>query len=51
MKAAFKKFEDERLPQLKEEYPTFKFSQLQEKLFKEVSQNCSSFGCSGRKVP
>jgi hypothetical protein len=36
MKAAFKRFEEERLPELKEEYPTLKHSQLQEKLFKEV---------------
>lgn len=36
MKAAFKRFEEERMPELKEEYPTLKHSQLQEKLFKEV---------------
>jgi hypothetical protein len=36
MKAAFRRFEQERMPELKEEYPTLKHTQLQEKLFKEV---------------
>jgi hypothetical protein len=37
MKAAMKKFEEERMPELKKEYPTFKYSQLKDRLWKEVS--------------
>jgi hypothetical protein len=43
MKKAYMKFEEERLPELKEEYPTLKLSQLKERLFKEVSNNLNFF--------
>lgn len=36
MKAAYKKFEEERIPELKKEFPTLKLSQLKEKLWREV---------------
>ena len=36
MKAAYQKFEDERMAELKIEYPTLKMSQLKEKIWKEV---------------
>jgi hypothetical protein len=36
MKAAYSKFEEERMPKLKQEWPTLKHSQLLEKLQKEV---------------
>ena len=36
-KAAYKNFEDERLKEMRKEYPTLKISQLKEKLWKEVS--------------
>eukprot|EP00347_Sterkiella_histriomuscorum_P017362 403349673 len=36
MKAAFQKFEDERVSELKREYPTLKMSQIKEKVWKEV---------------
>jgi hypothetical protein len=36
MKAAFAKFEEERLQELRKEYPTLKMSQLKEKVWKEV---------------
>ena len=38
-KAAYLKFEEERMGELKEEYPTLKMSQLKEKLWKEVSRS------------
>jgi len=37
VKAAFKNFEEERLKELRKDYPTLKISQLKEKLWKEVS--------------
>jgi hypothetical protein len=37
MKAAYQKFEDERMKELRLEYPTLKMTQLKEKLWKEVS--------------
>ena len=37
MKAAYRKFEMERMGELKQEWPTLKHSQLLEKLQKEVS--------------
>jgi len=36
MKAAYRKFEEERMPELKQEWPTLKHTQLLEKLQKEV---------------
>lgn len=39
MKQAFAKFEEERLAELKEEYPTLKMSQLKERIWKEVSKD------------
>lgn len=51
MKAAYAKFEDERLPELRKENPTLKMSQLKERLWKEVrfSFNFQNY-FSGRKV-
>jgi len=37
MKAAFAAWEEERLKELKQEFPTLKMSQLKDKLWKEVS--------------
>lgn len=36
MRGAFTQFEEERLPELRKEYPTLKVSQLKDKLWKEV---------------
>ena len=35
MKAAHKKFEEERLPELRKEYPNFKLSKLKDMMWKE----------------
>ena len=37
VKAAYIKFEEERLAEMRIEFPTLKLSQLKERLFKEVS--------------
>jgi preprotein translocase subunit YajC len=37
MKAAYKKYEEENLPELKEEFPKSKYSQLKQMLWKQVS--------------
>lgn len=43
MKAAFSKFEEEKLLEYKKDYPTLKQSQLKEKIWKEVRiLNCGN---------
>lgn len=36
MKNAYLKFEEERMPEMRKEFPTLKLTQLKEKLWKEV---------------
>lgn len=51
MKAAYQKFEEDMIKELKQEYPTLKMSQLKEKIWKEVSQLMYINNLfSGRKV-
>ena len=48
-KAAYLKFEEERIPEMRKEYPTLKLSQLKEKLWKEVL-NFSIITYSGKNI-
>lgn len=43
MKAAHMRFEEERMVELREEYPTLKMSQLKEKIWKEVTNRFINF--------
>lgn len=51
--AAYMKFEEERLPEMKIEFPGLKLSQYKEKLFKEVRniRNSLTFNLQWKKSP